>query len=654
MGRLASRLFAFIPLLATLALAAPALAQPAASQGRIAVVVGVESYPAAIGAEPGARADARHVAQALEAEGFAVELLEDPGEATLKRSVFGLVDRLNAAGEGAIGLFYFAGAGVQINGSTFLLPVDARTVDDLAVSASGLSAELVSERLSSARGAASLIVLDAASPNALTSRFSLRPGIAAFDAPDGGMVMFSHNPDQVVLGRQDGVSVFARAFAELVHDAADFEGALQAMRRSVGDQTGGSRYVWISGRVPSRFSLAAPPPPPAPAADTADDAPPPAPAASTATERTPPPPPAPTPVPAARDLVLAAPGGQGVTGDRIHVVEVFFGTDRAMTLRDGRPSFGGETGPALLYGIAEVSIPPAHAAGQLEAPRWWRFEFAPDEQKHVVYRGSSVRGEDDFFSELRDIVADSAEKQAFVFIHGFNTSFEDAARRTAQMHHDLNFDGAPIFYSWASEASSAPLAYARDGNAADRTVPRLQAFLMAVADRTGAEKIHLIAHSMGNRALVNALDEIAEQLVRDGRPAPFNQIVLSAPDIDRDVFLSVADQILPTARRVSLYASADDRALQISRDYNGAPRAGDSSQGIVIVDGVNTIDASGVRTELFDFGHDYYADENSILADIGLLMATDAEPGARGLEQRLRPPDADPYWVILRGMIGDP
>src|SRR5262249_14260121 len=137
-----------------------------------------------------------------------------------------------------------------------------------------------------------------------------------------------------------------------------------------------------------------------------------------------------------------------------------------------------QTADALTYGVAEVSIPPKHEVGQVESPEWWRFEFSPDPQKHVVYRKATVKPEGEVFNELRDVVQKSGEKQAFVFIHGFNTSFEDAARRTAQMHHDMGFDGAPIFYSWPSEGSISPLAYAHDTNAADRTTPKLKQFLM--------------------------------------------------------------------------------------------------------------------------------------------------------------------------------
>ena len=616
----------FVSVILGVAAVAAAFAAPAGAQERFAVVIGAENYPASIGVAAGARDDARHVADALTAERFEVELIEDPDEAALKRSVFWLVDNLNGAGPDAVGVFYFAGQGVQINADTFLLPLDARTNDDLTLSGSALAGEQISQQLDAVANATTLIVIDAASPNALTQRFDLEPGLASIDRPDNGLVIFSHYPDQVALPRQGGVSVFARAFANMVHsEERDFGNALQALRREVSDESGGSRYAWVSGRLSSRFTLS-----------YRDDDAASAPAAGTRSLAAPPPTP------------MAA---EAEAAEQIHYVDVFFGTDRRVEPDGSSYEFTSDTARTLTYGVATVSIPPKHVAGQLESPRWWRFEFSPNPDRHVVFQAAALRDEGAFFSEVRDVVQQSTQKQAFVFVHGFNTTFEDAARRTAQMHHDLAFDGAPIFYSWPSEASASPLAYAHDTNAADRTVPRLQEFLMKVADETGAEEIHLIAHSMGNRALVNALDEIAEDLYREGRDAPFNQIVLSAPDIDRDVFLDVADQILPTADRLTLYASSNDQALQMSRQYNGNARAGDASDGIVIVNGLNTIDASQVKTELFDIGHDYFATDSSILTDIRELIETNADPDDRGLEERLLPPEQNEYWVILRSMF---
>jgi esterase/lipase superfamily enzyme len=58
----------------------------------------------------------------------------------------------------------------------------------------------------------------------------------------------------------------------------------------------------------------------------------------------------------------------------------------------------------------------------------------------------------------------SGKKSAFIFVHGYNVTFEDAARRTAQMSYDLSFDGAPVFYSWPSQGSLGD--YLKDGSCA--------------------------------------------------------------------------------------------------------------------------------------------------------------------------------------------
>ena len=314
--------------------------------------------------------------------------------------------------------------------------------------------------------------------------------------------------------------------------------------------------------------------------------------------------------------------------NELHRVTVFYGTDRTLVKGDGKLAYSALPSGKLDFGSVEVTLPPKHVRGQLERPQWWRFEFTPDEQKHVVFQGFTRLKEDKFFTSLKALVAKSPHKQAFVFIHGFDTSFEDAAMRTAQLDHDLNFDGAPIFYSWSSRGELNLLAYAADETTVDQTVPQLADFLQMVATRTGAERIHVIAHSMGNRALVNALAQLD---TRGQNHKPFRQIVLAAPDIDRVVFQRLAKEIPGKAENVTLYASSHDQALQASLKFHGFPRAGDATGGVVIVPGITSIDASAVATELFSFGHSFFADSRSVLDDIRALFDAGSLPATRGL-----------------------
>ncbi len=160
----------------------------------------------------------------------------------------------------------------------------------------------------------------------------------------------------------------------------------------------------------------------------------------------------------------------------------------------------------LALGACQVTIPATHQVGELEAPSILRFEVHEDETKHIVLHSAQALPEETFFKQLQDRVAASPKRDAFVFIHGFNVSFEDAARRTAQMAHDLRYAGAPVFYSWPSQAGL--LKYTIDETNAEWTVPHLERFLQEVAAQSGAESISLIAHSMGNRAMTRALQRL--------------------------------------------------------------------------------------------------------------------------------------------------
>ena len=136
-------------------------------------------------------------------------------------------------------------------------------------------------------------------------------------------------------------------------------------------------------------------------------------------------------------------------------------------------SYGPERGK-LELGTCEVSIPKLHEVGELESPSVLRLEFREDPNRHVVLLGIQPEPADRFFADLRECVGRSSQKSAFVFVHGYNVSFEDAARRTAQIAYDLKFDGAPIFFSWPSQA--AILQYTVDENNVSWAAPHLLQF----------------------------------------------------------------------------------------------------------------------------------------------------------------------------------
>ena len=171
----------------------------------------------------------------------------------------------------------------------------------------------------------------------------------------------------------------------------------------------------------------------------------------------------------------------------------------------------------------------------------------------------------------------SKEKEAFVFIHGYNTRFADAAKRAAQLAADLGFDGAPILYSWPSRAAFS--GYFEDEKTVEWTGPHLRSFLEQLAARSGASRIHLIAHSMGNRALSEAVQAIAKDDPTGSRPH-FQEIVLAAPDIKVNMLKPLADAMAPLAKKVTLYTSTNDDALILARIADGVARAGEQIRDV--------------------------------------------------------------------------
>jgi len=350
---------------------------------------------------------------------------------------------------------------------------------------------------------------------------------------------------------------------------------------------------------------------------------------------TPPPPPPPAEPPPAVQVPTESPEGQGV----FTRVGVFYATDRRRgpstapaTIYGGNRNESAAEAP-LEYGSCEVSIPAIHHTGELEAPKWWKLEFRPDPEKHVILLSVVPQAGDSFFANLKAAIDRASDRDAFVFIHGYNTTFQDAARRTAQIAYDLKFKGAPILYSWPSQGKAA--AYTVDEAAVEWSTDHLRWFLTTIRQKTGATTIHLIAHSMGNRALTRALEAIpAEQ-----KPM-FRSIVLAAPDIDAGLFRQLADRFTSKAQRVTLYASSKDEALIASKKVHGYPRAGETDNGVLILPGIDTIDASAVKTDFL--GHSYF---NSIVPDMAVLFQFLAPPDKRP-KLMPRTSGGGRYWMI--------
>jgi esterase/lipase superfamily enzyme len=294
----------------------------------------------------------------------------------------------------------------------------------------------------------------------------------------------------------------------------------------------------------------------------------------------------------------------------------------------------------LAFGVAEVSIPDDHRMGALEAPHVWKLQFRTDPEKHVVLLRVTPLARESYFAAARDRIGNAARKEALIFIHGYNVTFEDGARRAAQIAYDLHFQGISMLYSWPSEASTAR--YTIDETNVYWSRPHFQAFLRSVLTETGAEAVHVIAHSMGNRVLAETIGQFDATGLPAGA-ARLRQVVFAAPDIDAQTFADLAKAFHGCAERFTLYASSGDLALQVSKKVHGYARAGDSGEGLVMVEAVDTIDASAIDTSLM--GHSYFGDNRSVIGDLFRLI-NDALPPEQRHPLRSMERNGKRYWLF--------
>ena len=203
----------------------------------------------------------------------------------------------------------------------------------------------------------------------------------------------------------------------------------------------------------------------------------------------------------------------------------------------------------------------------------------------------------EFQASLASLVRDTPQSSLFVFIHGYNVPFEDAALRTAQLAADMNFPGVPVFYSWPSQGTM--VRYAEDKENARNSGEYLARFLEELGRTQPGTRIHLVAHSMGSEVLNQAI----EHLERSSATLRFGQVVLIAPDLDvRPFRRGGLKRLRKYSDRVTLYASNEDLALKASRSMQGVWRLGLGGDSLVVLPDMDTIDATRVRTDLLGHG----------------------------------------------------
>lgn len=226
-------------LLLTVLLANPVQALP---ENRLALVIGNSTY--STGPLKNPANDASDIAVALQKLGFKVTLRKNINLKDMESSIADFGNRLK---QGGVGLFYFAGHGLQVNGINYLVPVDARIGKESDIKYEAMDTGKVLDEMANAGNGFNIVILDACRDNPFSRQFrSVSRGLAVVgSAPKGSYISYSTSPGQVALDGDGRNSPFAAAFMQFIKEPGlSIEQVFKNVRHRLGRETDGKQIPW--------------------------------------------------------------------------------------------------------------------------------------------------------------------------------------------------------------------------------------------------------------------------------------------------------------------------------------------------------------------------------------------------------------------------
>jgi formylglycine-generating enzyme required for sulfatase activity len=275
-------------------------ALPQQSRSRVALLIGNANYPDASTPLSTTVRDARTLADEFRRSDFEVDLKENIGKEEMQRAIDAFSGKVRS---GTTALFYFSGYGIQVARQTYLIPVNAQVWTEADARRDGISIDQLLADLHRKGAKVKIVILDAARRNPFERRFRASPmGLAALDAPDGTLAIYSAAPGKVI---NDGAGPNSLFVGELIKELRSpnltAEEIFNRTRIGVSRASNNEQVPWVASSLVDEFYFgttgrSAPAPSPAPTPTPAPPAPSPAPAPAPVARPSPPPPPPPPPV----------------------------------------------------------------------------------------------------------------------------------------------------------------------------------------------------------------------------------------------------------------------------------------------------------------------------------------------------------------------
>lgn len=217
---------------------------------RVALVVGNGAYKDSPLLNP--VNDARAMAQTLRNLQFEVLYGENLSQNDMKRNIRAFGEKIR---NGGVGLFYYAGHGIQIRGTNYLIPVGATIVSEEEVEYESVDVGLVLAQMSAARNQLNIVILDACRNNPFARSFrSAEKGLASIDAPSGTLLAYATAPGSVASDGEGENGLYTQELLKNMRlPGASIEQVFKQVRIGVQDKTQGKQVPWESSSLVGDF-----------------------------------------------------------------------------------------------------------------------------------------------------------------------------------------------------------------------------------------------------------------------------------------------------------------------------------------------------------------------------------------------------------------
>ena len=255
-------------------------------------------------------------------------------------------------------------------------------------------------------------------------------------------------------------------------------------------------------------------------------------------------------------------------------------------------------------------------------------------------------------------------RSLLVVVHGFREAFDSGLRKTAFLGHVLDINSPVLLFDWPGNQGSSLRGYRRARQVARESGAELALTLELIIGEVKPERHWLVANSMGGEVVVNAFSRLYREADLSDLQAEIDDVVLTAPDVDREAFKEQFKQeIAALARELTIYVSSNDRALLMSRVINRGRRLGEGTLDTMNPDQfeeaarfadmvdpesdlISIVDVTPVnRTRNF---HNFSLETPEFFDDLYMRLINDRTPRNR-LIYRVEVPDGPVYQVLTQG-----